>query len=437
MQNHGIWIGNTGYGYGDSELIAYSERLSVLFLEELTRCTQDGCNQQSNSPGVSVGEALQRAKQRFVASSGPGGLNVYAEKAMLEWTLYGLPNIRVKVPGSSVPFLQETLLNISNLIAPSQLSQGFTRLITFTNSFEEVPLSSGKLTRSTSQVEDSFSPGIKTIQSSDQVNPGRPVLPLVTYDLSLSAFHDLSKQPRVQQVRLVRASSYEHSFEPHIAVIVSDTLNTAPPEIGFEGDGTWVPDLFYSTIRLRDGKINNIETWRDLLQINPVQYQQFGDQVQGKLRRYDQLVFEVTYIAEESAPPNLSNDLLSPLVASVSNLVKGLTGLKLLKVTAVADDSKSGNTGINQVNALYQEKGEWKSVPMQRTDAGFYEIELPISASGELPEVIIEAHDGAGNLTRNTPQPSTSEASEEEPELPFIPKLPTANHTVFLPTVRN
>ena len=37
LKQGGNWIGNTGYGYGDSDLIGYSERLALLFTKQLGR----------------------------------------------------------------------------------------------------------------------------------------------------------------------------------------------------------------------------------------------------------------------------------------------------------------------------------------------------------------------------------------------------------------
>jgi hypothetical protein len=89
LRQGGVFLGNTGYGYGDSELIAYSERLMANFMDELGYW----------DPGPpTVGQALLRAKQRYFVSAAAGSLSTYDEKVLGEMTLYGLPMLRVRVP---------------------------------------------------------------------------------------------------------------------------------------------------------------------------------------------------------------------------------------------------------------------------------------------------------------------------------------------------
>ncbi len=78
----GVFVGNTGYGYGDTELVELSERLMAGFAKRL-----DG--------SLSVGEALQYAKSEYAADLTAYG--VYDEKAMMEATFYGLPFYRLDV----------------------------------------------------------------------------------------------------------------------------------------------------------------------------------------------------------------------------------------------------------------------------------------------------------------------------------------------------
>lgn len=70
------YFGNTGYGYGDTELVAYSERLQVLFAEQLRT-------------GATVGAAMMAAKQAYFSEL--TAVSPYDAKVLSEWTLYGLP----------------------------------------------------------------------------------------------------------------------------------------------------------------------------------------------------------------------------------------------------------------------------------------------------------------------------------------------------------
>ncbi len=74
------YVGNTGFGYGDTALVAYSEDLNARFAANL-------------AAGATIGEALRQAKQDF--KSELAIVSVYDEKAMGELTLYGMPMARL------------------------------------------------------------------------------------------------------------------------------------------------------------------------------------------------------------------------------------------------------------------------------------------------------------------------------------------------------
>jgi CSLREA domain-containing protein len=84
------YIANTGYGYGDSESVALSERLMSLFAKNL------------HSDSGSVGEEWVNALQQYFATA--GAYDVYDEKVMEETTFYGLPFWHFSTAGSSPSF---------------------------------------------------------------------------------------------------------------------------------------------------------------------------------------------------------------------------------------------------------------------------------------------------------------------------------------------
>jgi hypothetical protein len=83
------WVGQTGYGYGDTDTVAYSEQLMRFLAQNL-----DGT--------LSIGEALTRAKQDYYLTNG-GTLSAYDRKALLEATMYGLPFYGVGVSPGAIP----------------------------------------------------------------------------------------------------------------------------------------------------------------------------------------------------------------------------------------------------------------------------------------------------------------------------------------------
>ena len=77
-----VFVGNTGFGYGDSVLVSYSEDLNRRFAASFAGGT------------MTVGQALTVAKNEYRGELG-GIIGPYDEKAMAEMTLYGLPMYRI------------------------------------------------------------------------------------------------------------------------------------------------------------------------------------------------------------------------------------------------------------------------------------------------------------------------------------------------------
>ncbi len=77
-QQRAVYIANTGYGYGDTDGVYYSERLMELFTEQM----------EINS-GRSPADALRDAKQLYIGEQQQAG--VYDLKVVQEATYYGLP----------------------------------------------------------------------------------------------------------------------------------------------------------------------------------------------------------------------------------------------------------------------------------------------------------------------------------------------------------
>ena len=85
-------IAGTGYQYGDTDFLAYSERIYAEFSRQL-RLTSDPSG--GRTP-VAVGEALLRSKRAYLKTTPV--LSALDEKALLEATLFGLPMLSVDLP---------------------------------------------------------------------------------------------------------------------------------------------------------------------------------------------------------------------------------------------------------------------------------------------------------------------------------------------------
>jgi Bacterial lectin len=83
----GLFAANTGFGEGDSAVVAYSERVIAYYAQNL--------NGQ-----MTIGQALMFAKQHYLALGAP---SVYDAKALEENVFYGLPMYKLGAAGISAP----------------------------------------------------------------------------------------------------------------------------------------------------------------------------------------------------------------------------------------------------------------------------------------------------------------------------------------------
>ena len=85
-QKRATLIAGTGYQYGDTDFLEYSERLYRDFARQL----------RAGTGAVSVGEALVQAKLDYLAAT--PDIRGLHEKALLEATVFGLPMLGVNMP---------------------------------------------------------------------------------------------------------------------------------------------------------------------------------------------------------------------------------------------------------------------------------------------------------------------------------------------------
>ncbi|MEM8931697.1 MAG: hypothetical protein AAGE94_11020 [Acidobacteriota bacterium] len=82
------YLGNTGYGWGLTVGIGYSERLVDLFTQELTRYDE-----------IEIGAAVLEAKERYDREA--ISFTAYDEKVSMQWTLFGFPMARLKIASAT------------------------------------------------------------------------------------------------------------------------------------------------------------------------------------------------------------------------------------------------------------------------------------------------------------------------------------------------
>ena len=428
LKHGGNWIGNTGFGYGDSDVVGYSERLSLLFTAALGREVRD--TRTGENIGPTIGESLVQAKRRYLETAGPGGFSVYDEKALLEFTLYGLPFIRVRVPtpydpanppqDPNLPWLarayDEKPMDFPASQSLQQNSGRFTRVITIENTFRMDTLADGSVPRAVSTVRDSFKPDTLAnpirLPAFDQTAIGGPVLPTTVYDITLQPNPTFKPglgqegPPEPRGIRLISVTTAPvlSNFNPQVTTIVTDQVRAEQQDDSeLFVQGVWLPEQPYTYQRLMRSVPVTPETPeglqpQDLLSVTLAQFRA-SDTERGELRRFERLVFEISYIDPRRDDQGLGQDTLAPLVQDVSISLGGAqpqakAGQTLLSAT-VSDDSPGAVT----VTAMYTTDGEhWQRVTLQQTGPETYSTSLALPAGPHELFAIVEAIDSSGNV---------------------------------------
>ena len=164
---------NTGYGYGDTDFISYSELLYKEFSREL----------RAGTGPVAVGKALVRAKQTYLAATPQ--MRGIDDKTLLQATLFGLPMLSVDLPaGRGTPPADVSVVPLP--LVPAMTHPGdVLGLQSQDISLPSSPtLNSVTLTNPVdhSTVTASYLSGDDGVL----VNPGEPVLPLEIKNVTVS-----------------------------------------------------------------------------------------------------------------------------------------------------------------------------------------------------------------------------------------------------------
>jgi hypothetical protein len=304
----GWWIGNTGFGYGMDDAVSFTERVMSLLTDELTRQTS-----------TSVGEAFQRAKQRYLGSTPSGGFGTYDEKAIVEATLYGLPMYQVNWGlYAETQVKQESVIEPLTPVQPTTLN---AVVVSITPTFQLVTAISG-----TSVVGQYY-----TVGGEAQANPGHPVQPRT--GVTLTTIPGMTPHGA-----LFRSGSIANisNFNPLISRPVTDT---ALPEPAYNYPG-WYPAKIYAVNRLGD---------QPRLVLVPAQYQ--GDANSGVESLYQQMDFMVYYADAGQA------DMIGPSIWEVDSL--------LFKGVATFAVSAQDDSGMERVVITYSADGvHWQSADL-------------------------------------------------------------------------
>jgi CSLREA domain-containing protein len=175
----GTMIGGTGYQYGDTQFLEYSERLYLYFTEAL---------RTGNADSVSIGQAMVAAKQRYLAET-PSMRGIH-QKALIEATIFGLPMLSVDMPnrltsppsGSEIAELSPILQNPGAILGLQTAAVNFdfaSHWSSSPNPLHIVDLDNAE-GGSPASITASWYSGSNGVVS----NPGEPAVPQFVKDVS-------------------------------------------------------------------------------------------------------------------------------------------------------------------------------------------------------------------------------------------------------------
>jgi len=344
-------IGNTGYGYGDSDTIGYSEFLAVQFAKVLLE------SQES----MTIGQALMQAKQAYFHNMGFASFTVYDEKSLIEATLYGLPMARLHVPSvesmtrrsESSPVSSEPLRTDQNLrVRNIDLLPVFTEVISVRSP--------------TPGAEEEVIGHYFTVEGEFQLSPGRPIQPRLSVDIT--------QENMVAHGALFLSASYEdiHDFDPVVSRLVTDVIDLEP---SFLVD-RWYPSPMHAinSLTTRDGVSQR-------LVVMPAQYLATSE-ISGTERIYRQLSYEIYY-----ADPQ-TTDYIPPTIGETT---VSMDGGDALFTVDVADPS-----GVSRAVITFNTGDEnWQTFDLSLRSSGKWEGRQAMPGSFRY---LVQAVDAAGNV---------------------------------------
>ncbi len=395
----GAFIGGTGYQYGDTEFIEYSDRLYLEFTKQLLR----------GSGPVPLGPALVAAKRKYLADTPePRGIH---EKALLEATFFGFPMLSLNLPdGRGTPPPSSSIvteLNPFAMLPGAPEADGGLGLHYADVDIATQPLTENSLTlkvypEPVPPAPDSVVATYLTGRDGQVTAPGEPVMPLVSEDVTVAD----------DVLRGVGFLEGDYTDETGVRALIG-----APAT---EIRGVFAPAQSDFLVPLQPWGVNYFDALcgpvagTTRLNLFPAQYVSSapGSDV-GTRRAFSRMKLRLYYSTNTTVYTDSTTGLpITPALAAapVISAVTGLaTGNSVAVQTEVVGDPSAG---IQEVWVTYTAThgawaGAWRSLYLtQRTDnTAVWQGTLTLPADGTQPgdvRFMVQAANGVGLVTLDT-----------------------------------
>ena len=320
-------IAGTGYQYGDTDLVAYSEAIYAGFSKQLL----------AGSGPVSVGQALVRAKQAYLATTPT--LEAIDAKALLEATLFGLPMLSVDLQHGRTTAATDT--SIAN---PAPLAGGTGPDLGLQHATVNIPVSG--LVRHTKALTGADGAGDQTATwytgpDGTVTKPFEPALPLISRNVSVGG----------QVLRGVGFRGGAYTDEAGIVPL----SGAAATEVN-SAHTAFTSPTFYPIPVARANYFDALGGGQTRLLITPVQHRSEGPAtVTSTLRKFSDVDFELFYSSETGPVAGTS----APSILDVSATDDGAGGVDF-RVRVAGDPA----AGIRETWVTYTFGGQWTSLDL-------------------------------------------------------------------------
>jgi hypothetical protein len=372
-------IAGTGYQYGDTDFIEYSERLYVQFAREL----------RTGSGPVSVGQAMVRAKQQYLEST-PDVRGLH-RKSLLISTVFGLPMLSVDLAGERITRpVSDPLVEPAAITGNPGVQLG---LHVATVNFEFPSNIDGDLVDTTVYLTNLDGGGVTTtyLTGSDGVvtNPAEPALPLVTRDVTVAGLS-------LRGVGFRRGSWSERDIVPL----------TGAPTTELRGVHTPFTSPVNFPMRMATANYYNALAGGEttLLHVTPAQHRAADLQYfLATLRQFDDMEYRLYYSNNsQTYGPNTPALAGPPTMSSVQAVIDGDDVIFFVNV--IGDPA----AGIQSVWVTYTEgesdAGAWESLDLlqdpNNEDSSLWTQRLVGGAADFLRlDYLVQAANGTGLVT--------------------------------------
>ncbi len=379
------YIAATGYAYGDTELTEYGERLFVALTQQL----------RTGSGPVALGQALIAAKQRYLAQTAQ--INGIDEKTLVEMTLYGLPMMKVNMPGQRInPTPDPSIVSSASLVTAGpgvalglRVGQPTGGAVTSSLTPHTVQL---KNLTDNSTVATTYLSGKDGVVA----NPFAPIFPKEVYNVSLNG--------AVLRGIAFRGGVYTDQTGV-IPLTSAPATETSRPHLSFNAD------VFYPSQVWLSNYFDAINGGAARLVAVPGQFKSSAPgAIDGTLRQFNDMKLNLYYLDANwttgSATVKAAAVAAGPTILGASGLVTGNSVKFSVNVLGEAA------AGIQAVWILYTGKsgpfyGQWQPLDLAQTntalDPTLWEGILPLNGANAQDLVfMVQAVNGAGLTTLAT-----------------------------------